>query len=132
MVMPRFVQAALRNEALCIYGTGKQTRCFCYVEDVVDAIIRLMGCSEATGRVFNIGSDEEISIEALADKIIEIAGSKSRKEFVPYEIAYGRPIEDMMRRVPCLERINKTLGWWPKTSLSHTIKLIIESYERRL
>jgi len=77
--------------------------------------------------VFNIGSDEEITIEQLADKIIEITGSKSRKEFVPYEIAYGRPIEDMMRRVPCLERINKTLGWRPKTDLNTALRLIADS-----
>jgi UDP-glucose 4-epimerase len=132
MVVPRFVQAALRNEPLRIYGTGKQTRCFCYVEDVVDAIIRLMECNEATGRAFNIGSNEEITIEQLADKVIATTGSKSQKEFVPYEIAYGRPIEDMMRRVPCLERIKETIGWQPKTGLSHTIKLIIESCNRHV
>lgn len=127
MVVPRFVQAALRNEALRIYGTGKQTRCFCYVEDVVEAVVQLMDCSEAVGRAFNIGSDEEVTIEVLADKIIEITASKSRKEFVPYEVAYGRPIEDMMRRVPCLERINKTVSWQPKTDLSSTLRLIIDS-----
>jgi UDP-glucose 4-epimerase len=93
----------------------------------VDAIVRLMDCSEATGRVFNIGSDEEITIEQLADKVIEIAGSSSRKEFVPYEIAYGRPIEDMMRRVPCLESIKKTIGWRPKTNLNSTLRLIADS-----
>jgi UDP-glucose 4-epimerase len=132
MVVPRFVQAALRNEPLRIYGTGKQTRCFCYVKDVVDAIVRLMDCSESAGRAFNIGSDEEITIETLADKVIEIAKSRSRKEFVPYEIAYGRPIEDMMRRVPCLERIEETVCWQPKIDLYHTIKLIIESCNRRV
>ncbi len=127
MVVPRFVQAALKSESLRIYGTGKQSRCFCYVEDVVDAIVRLMDCSEATGRVFNIGSDEEITIEQLADKIIAITGGKSKKEFVSYEVAYGRPIEDMMRRVPCLELINKTLGWRPKTDLNAALRLIADS-----
>jgi UDP-glucose 4-epimerase len=127
MVVPRFVQAALRNEALRIYGTGKQTRCFCYVEDVIDAVVGLMKCNDATGRVFNIGSDEEITIEQLADKIIAITGGKSKKEYVSYEVAYGRPIEDMMRRVPCLERINKTLGWRPKTDLNTALRLIAES-----
>ncbi len=126
MVVPRFVWAALQGEPLRIYGSGKQTRCFCYVEDVVDAVVRLTNCSEAVGRAFNIGSDEEVTIEALADKIIEITGSSSQKEFVPYEIAYGRPIEDMMRRVPCLERIKKAVGWQPKANLDRTIKLIIE------
>jgi UDP-glucose 4-epimerase len=128
MVVPRFIQAALKGEHLRIYGTGKQSRCFCYVEDVVDAIIRLMECDEATGMAFNIGSDEEVTIEALADKIIAITGSKSRKEFVSYEVAYGRPIEDMMRRVPCLERIQKTIGWGPKASLRQALEVIVASF----
>jgi UDP-glucose 4-epimerase len=125
MVVPRFAQSAILNEPIQIYGTGKQTRCFCYVEDIVEAIIGLMNCDEAAGKAFNIGSNEEITIEALADKVITIAGSKSKKEYVPYEVAYGRPIEDMMRRVPCLERINKTIGWKPKTNLDDTLSLII-------
>ena len=127
MVVPRFIESALKNEPIRIYGTGKQSRCFCYVEDVVDAVIRLMNCSNAMGEVFNIGSDEEITIEALADKIIEITGSKSKKEFVPYEIAYGRPIEDMMRRVPCLERIKKEINWQLKASLSKILETVIAS-----
>jgi UDP-glucose 4-epimerase len=127
MVVPRFVKSALKNEPIHIYGTGRQSRCFCYVEDVVDAIVRLMDCDKAMGKVFNIGSDEEITIEALADKIIAMTGSKSRKEFLPYEVAYGRPIEDMMRRVPCLERINKTVGWQPKTDLNAALRLIIDN-----
>jgi UDP-glucose 4-epimerase len=125
MVVPRFIESALKNEPIRIYGTGKQSRCFCYVEDVVDAVIRLMDCNKAIGEVFNIGSDEEITIEALADKIIEITGSKSKKEFVPYEVAYGRPIEDMMRRVPCLGRIKDTATWKPKLVLNDAIQLII-------
>ncbi len=127
MVVPRFVQSALRNEPLSIYGTGRQRRCFCYVEDIVEAVIDLINCEEAAGKVYNIGSAEEISIEGLADKIIEMTGSRSKKEFVPYEEAYGRPIEDMMRRVPNLERIKGRIGWEPKTSLSETLEVIIES-----
>ena len=127
MVVPRFVQRALRNEPVLIYGTGQQRRCFGYVGDVVDATIGLMNCQRAPGKVYNIGSDEEIAIEALADKIIEMTGSKSVKKFVSYEEAYGRPIEDMMRRVPSLERIKETIGWESKTSLTETLGLIIES-----
>jgi len=127
MVVPRFVQRALKNEPLLVYGTGQQSRCFCYVADVVDAVIGLMNCKEAAGRAYNIGSTEEITIEALADKIIEMTDSKSKKEFVPYEVAYGIPIEDMMRRVPNLERIKKTTGWEPKTSLAETLQVIIKS-----
>jgi UDP-glucose 4-epimerase len=130
MVVPRFVQRVLRGEPLSIYGTGRQKRCFCYVQDLIDAVIGLMNCEEAAGRVYNIGSTEEIAIEELADKIIEMTGSKSKKEFISYEKAYGRPIEDMMRRVPGLERIKETIGWEPKTNLSETLQIIIESFKQ--
>jgi UDP-glucose 4-epimerase len=130
MVVPRFIQRALRGEPLSIYGTGRQKRCFCYVEDLVDAVIGLMNCEEAAGKVYNIGSTEEIAIEELADKIIEMTGSKSKKEFISYEKAYGRPIEDMMRRVPGLERIKEKIGWEPKTNLAETLQIIIESFKQ--
>ena len=129
MVVPRFVQAALKNEPITIYGTGKQSRCFCFVQDVLEAIIGLMRHEPAAGRVYNIGSTEEITIEALADKIIKLTGSKSRKVYISYEEAYGRPIDDMNRRVPNIERIKKTTGWQPKTSLEESLKMIIE-YEQ--
>jgi UDP-glucose 4-epimerase len=129
MVVPRFVERALKDEPVLIYGTGQQRRCFCYVKDVVEAAISLMNCEQAAGKVYNIGSSEEISIEGLADKIIEMTGSKSKKEFVSYEEAYGRPIDDMMRRVPNLERIKKTVGWEPKTSLTEVLQVIIESFK---
>ena len=129
MVVPRFVRKALKNEPLQIYGTGKQTRCFSYVGDLIDAITKLVNCDKAMGKVYNIGSNEEITIEALADKIIEMTGSKSKKEFVSYQQAYGRPIEDMMRRKPSLDRIKEVIGWQPKTSLDKILSEIIE-YER--
>jgi len=126
MVVPRFIQAALKNEPIRIYGTGRQSRCFCYVKDVVDAIIRLMECTKAMGKAFNIGSDEEITIEQLADTIVAMTKSKSKKEFVSYEVAYGRPIEDMMRRVPCLKRIKDAIGWIPRADLQETLHKIID------
>jgi UDP-glucose 4-epimerase len=129
MVVPRFVQGALRDEPISIYGTGTQKRCFCYVADVVDAIVRLTNCEQTRGKVYNIGSTEEISIEALADKIIEMTGSKSKKEFVSYEVAYGRPIEDMMRRVPSLKRIKETIGWQPRTPLTEMLQAVIDSFK---
>ncbi len=132
MVVPRFVQWALRNEPIQIYGTGRQTRCFCYVEDLVEAVLALMQCEQAAGRVFNVGSVEEVTIEALADRIIEITGSKSRKQFVPYDVAYGRPIEDMMRRVPSIERIRKAVGWQPKTRLDEALRIIVQHYRDQL
>jgi len=130
MVVPRFVQMALHNEPVLIYGTGRQTRCFCYVGDLVEALIGLMNCERAAGNVYNIGTTDEIAIEDLADKIIDMTGSQSKKKFVSYEVAYGRPIEDMMRRVPSTERIKKTIGWEPRTSLDDTLQVIIESMKR--
>jgi UDP-glucose 4-epimerase len=129
MVIPRFVNAALRNEPLLIYGTGKQTRCFADVQDVVGAVLALMDRPQAAGRVYNIGSTEEISIEALADKVVAMTGSKSGKRFISYEEAYGRPFDDMMRRVPCLDRIAQTIGYKPTTTLAQTLEAVIA--ERR-
>ena len=126
MVVPRFVKWALNNEPVLIYGTGQQKRCFCYVGDLIDAIVDLMDCPQAAGKVYNVGSNEETSVSQLADKIIEMTGSKSKKEFVPYEKAYGTPMEDMMRRVPSIERIGKTIGWKPATSLEQALRIIIE------
>ncbi len=130
MVVPRFVQKALRDEPVSIYGSGQQSRCFCGVSDVVDAVIGLMNCEDAQGNVFNIGSMEEITIEGLADKVIELTGSKSTKEYVSYEQAYGRPIEDMMRRIPSLERINNAIGWKPKKKLTEILEEIIDSEKK--
>jgi UDP-glucose 4-epimerase len=131
MVVPRFVRTALEGQTLQIYGTGRQTRCFCYAADLVEAVIGLMNCQQAAGNVYNIGTDAEITIERLADKIIQMTDSKSKKEFVPYEVAYGRAMEDMMRRVPSIERIKKTIGWEPKTSLTETLQLIIDTEKRK-
>lgn len=126
MVVPRFVQWALANEPIRIYGTGKQSRCFCCVEDVVEAVIGLMSCREAVGGMFNIGSGEEITIEDLAERVVGLTGSSSEKEYVPYDVAYGRQIEDMMRRVPSTERIEEAIGWQPKMDLNATLQVIID------
>jgi UDP-glucose 4-epimerase len=131
MVVPRFVQWALQNEPLQVYGTGTQTRCFLYVEDLVDAVLALMQCEPAAGHVFNIGSSEEITMAALADKIIALTGSRSSRQLVPYEVAYGRPIEDMMRRVPDTTRIRDLIGWQPKTTLDETLQAIVEHHRRQ-
>lgn len=126
MVVPRFVERALKNEPISIYGTGKQSRCFGYVGDVVDASIALMNCPSAPGRVYNVGSQEEISIEDLAKRIIKITGSKSKIEYISYEEAYGKPFDDMMRRVPCLDRIKETIGYEPTTGLDEILAGVIE------
>jgi len=129
MVVPRFVQWALADEPLQIYGDGQQTRCFCYVGDVVQGIIQLMNSPAAGGQVFNIGSDHEVTIEQLAHQVIEAAHSRSCTRFVSYEEAYGRPIEDMARRVPCLDRIGQVIGWTPQTSLTEILSRVI-AFER--
>jgi UDP-glucose 4-epimerase len=131
MVVPRFVQSALKNEPVTIYGSGKQSRCFCFVGDVLDAITGLMQNESAAGRVYNVGSTDEITIEMLADKIIKLTGSKSKKVYISYQQAYGRPIDDMARRVPNIDRIKKTIAWLPKTSLDATLKIIIETEKRK-
>jgi len=130
MVIPRFVEWALRNEPICIYGSGKQSRCFGYVGDVVGAVLDLMACPAAYGRVFNVGATEEISIEGLADKIIAMTGSKSEKVFLSYEKAYGRPFDDMMRRIPSLDRIHEAIGYEPKTNLHHILAEVIDERRR--
>ena len=132
MVIPRFVERALRGEPLLIYGTGKQSRCFACVDDILDGAIALMDCEQAPGRVYNLGATEEITIEALADKIIERTGSQSEKKYVSYEQAYGRPFDDMMRRVPCTERARSLVGFAPKTSLDEILDPIIRDMRTRL
>jgi len=132
MVIPRFVESALKNEPLYIYGTGRQSRCFAYVGDVIEGMIALMDSPQAPGRVYNIGSTEEITIEQLADKIIALTAAKSKKEFLSYQQAYGKPFDDMMRRVPSLERIGQMVGYQSKTSLDQTLRLIIDDFKQRL
>lgn len=132
MVIPRFVKRALKNEPILIYGTGQQTRCFGYVGDVIDGVMALMNHPDAAGRVYNIGSTEEITIEALADKIIKMTTSKSEKKFISYEEAYGKPFDDMMRRMPCLDRIKETVGYEPKATLEQTLRIIIDDVKTRI
>ena len=121
MVVPRFIQAALANEPITIYGDGRQTRCFAHVYDVIDAVIAVAFADNTIGKVINIGNNVEISINSLAQKIIEETGSKSKIIYVPYEEAYGEGFEDMERRVPNIELINKLVGWVPNRNLSTII-----------
>jgi UDP-glucose 4-epimerase len=125
MVVPRFVDWALKNEPLLVYGTGKQSRSFTYVGDVIKAITVLMELKSADGEVFNIGSTEEITMEVLADKIIEKTHSKSRKKYIPYSEAYGQGFDDMQRRLPSLDKIKRAIGYEPKVGLDEAIEIII-------
>ncbi|MEJ2704363.1 MAG: GDP-mannose 4,6-dehydratase [Sedimentisphaerales bacterium] len=132
MVIPRFVQAALLGQPLMVYGDGKQTRCFAYVGDVIDALIALAKDPSAYGQVYNIGATEEVTIETLATMIIEMSGSHSQIQYVPYEQAYGKPFDDMMRRMPNLEKISKKIGYAPKMTLKDTLEVIIEHFRKRI
>ena len=122
MVVPRFVKAALTNEPITVYGDGNQTRCFAHVYDVIDAVIAIAFSEITIGKVINIGNDFEISINELAQKVIQQTNSKSKIEYVPYGEAYGDGFEDMERRVPNLELINQLVGWKPQRDLFEIIK----------
>ncbi len=126
MVIPRFVKSALAGEPMEVYGDGKQTRCFGYVKDVVNGAIALAEDASSYGHVYNIGSSEEISIELLAKRIKELTGSNSEIRYIPYEQAYSQAFDDLRRRVPSLEKIQKRVGYQAKTSLDQTLKIIIE------
>lgn len=126
MVLPRFVKQALANEPLTVYGSGKQTRCFLHVKDAVWAMIKLMQEPAATGEVFNVGSQEEISIEDLAKKIIEITGSKSKIIYIPYDEAYEEGFEDMPRRVPDITKIANLIGFKPTIGLHDIIRDVVD------
>jgi nucleoside-diphosphate-sugar epimerase len=125
MVIPRFVSQALRNDPLKVYGDGQQTRTFTYVKDVVWALMRLVENEEAFGQVFNIGGTEEVSILDLAKRIIAAADSKSDIELIPYEKAFGKDFEDMQRRVPGLDKIEKLIGFSPTTPLDAILSKVI-------
>jgi UDP-glucose 4-epimerase len=131
MVVPRFVRAAIRNEPIVIHGTGKQSRCFAFVGDVVRALTALMDCPTAPGRVYNIGSTEEISIEDLARRVLEMTKSTSKIQYVSYEQAYGKPFDDMMRRLPSLDRIRETIGYRPQADLRTILTSVIDDLRRR-
>ncbi|MEA2709868.1 MAG: UDP-glucose 4-epimerase [Phycisphaerales bacterium] len=130
MVLPRFVTAALANKPLQVYGDGEQTRCFCHVSDVVDALSRLIKSPAAVGEVFNVGSDEEISMTNLARRVIHLAGSKSTVEYVPYEKAYGREFDDLRRRVPKLDRIQRVIGFKPTKNLDQIVQSVIDEQRK--
>jgi UDP-glucose 4-epimerase len=127
MVLPRFVDQALRDEPLTVYGEGTQTRTFTYVKDVVRAFLDLMETDEAAGEVYNIGGTEEISILDLARKVIAATGSSSTIRMVPYEEAFIKDFEDMNRRVPGIEKIGRIIGFRPETNLDTILKNVINA-----
>ncbi len=130
MVVPRFVSQALRGEPLTVYGDGHQTRCFCYVGDVVRALVDLLEHPEAYGKVFNIGGTEEVSIAELAERVIDIAGSESKLRYVDYEEAYEEGFEDMRRRVPDITRARDLVGFEPSVALDEVIRMVVQEQRR--
>jgi UDP-glucose 4-epimerase len=125
MVVPRFVEAARKNEPLKIYGTGKQTRCFGHVADVVDAILRIDGNTDAIGKPVNIGVNQEISIQDLANRVIDRTKSKSAIAYESYEDAYSQGFEDMERRVPDNALLRNLTGWVPTKNIDDIIDDLI-------
>jgi UDP-glucose 4-epimerase len=125
MVVPRFVGQALRDMPITIFGDGTQTRCFCFVGDVVEGLVALGGNPGASGRAFNLGGTEEISIRALAERVISLSDSKSQLEFISYDMAYEEGFEDMQRRVPDTTRARDLVGFDPQVGLDDIIRTVI-------
>jgi UDP-glucose 4-epimerase len=123
MVLPRFIASAKAGQPLQVYGDGRQTRCFCYVEDTVEALIRLQRTPAARGEVFNVGNDEETTIQGLAELVIKTLGSRSTIEHVPYGQAYAPGFEDMLRRRPLIEKCAHFTGFRPRRSLREIVSL---------
>jgi UDP-glucose 4-epimerase len=128
MVIPTFVKQALAGRPITVYGDGKQSRCFCYVGDVVGALMKLMDDEAAVGQVFNIGSNQEISIIDLAKKVKALAKSDSEIVRVPYDEAYEEGFEDMPRRVPDISKINQQVGFKPERDLEAILLSVIDFY----
>ncbi|HDZ76911.1 MAG TPA: NAD-dependent epimerase/dehydratase family protein [Candidatus Omnitrophica bacterium] len=131
MVIPRFVSQALANEDITVYGEGNQSRCFLHVANATDALMKLTNTPKAIGEVFNIGSQEEITIKDLAERIIKMTGSTSKIVYVSYDKAYEEGFEDMARRVPDISKIHKLIGFAPSINLDGIIKSVITHLKDR-
>jgi len=132
MVLPNFVQQALSNEPITVYGSGDQSRCFGHVNDAVEGLLRLVETKQALNEVFNIGSTEEVSILQLAERVRDQAGSSSEIRRIPYAEAYAAGFEDMMRRVPDVSKLERVTGFRPRTPLSQIIADVVEDQRGRL
>jgi UDP-glucose 4-epimerase len=132
MVVPTFVEQALNGEPILVYGDGTQTRCFSYVGDVIRGVLELAESEDAVGEVFNIGTDEEVTISELADRVKKVTGSQSMVKYVPYEDVYHGEFEDMMRRVPDLSKIRETIGFSPRVNLTELLRIVVEDVKSEL
>jgi UDP-glucose 4-epimerase len=131
MVLPNFVKAALDNQPIRVYGNGKQSRCFCDVRDTTEALLRLMDTDRSVGEVVNVGNTEEITIEGLAQRVKERISSSSRVDYIPYDQAYEPGFEDMMRRVPCVDKLQALTGFRPETSLNEIIDRVSAYFSQK-
>jgi UDP-glucose 4-epimerase len=130
MVIPRFVSQAIKGEPITVYGSGEQTRCFCYVGDVVRALLDLAEHPEASGRAYNVGGQEEVSMDELARRIVDVVDSDSKIRYVPYDEAYEEGFEDMQRRVPDTTRARELVGFEPTVGLEEIIAMVVEDQRR--
>jgi UDP-glucose 4-epimerase len=131
MVLPNFVRQALDASPITVYGTGQQSRCFCDVRDTVEAVLRLISADSAVGEVVNIGTNEEISIEGLAELVKRRTRSTSSIKHVPYDQAYELGFEDMQRRVPCLEKLERLTSFRPTTPLNEIVDRVVAFFQKR-
>jgi UDP-glucose 4-epimerase len=126
MVIPRFVDRAIAGDAIEIYGDGQQTRCFCHVQDTIRALRDLMtDINRTSGQIFNVGANNQTSITGLADRIKGMTGSRSPLVHVPFDEVYGKGIDDMLHRVPCIDKVRDTIGWQPTRSLDDILGDVI-------
>ena len=132
MVLPSFAAQALAGEPITVYGDGTQSRCFGHVQDAVEALLRLLATPASVGGVFNVGSDEEVTILRLAEMVRDAAGSRSEIKLVPYAEAYAEGFEDMQRRVPDLSKLERTIGFRPRTPLATIISDVVADRRARL
>ncbi len=131
MVLPNFVSQALAGEDITVYGSGTQQRCFGHVQDAVESLLRLLATPSAVGEVFNIGSNEEVSMLELAQKVIDATGSASQIKLIPYSEAYPEGFEDMMRRVPDVAKLERTINFRPLTPLKQIIQDVVDDQRAR-
>jgi len=131
MVLPNFVSQALNAEPITVYGSGTQSRCFCDVQDSVEAMLRLMATDKAVGEVVNIGTNREITVTGLAELVKARTGSISPVTYTPYDQAYEPGFEDMMRRVPCLDKLERLTGFRPATTLEEIVDRVTDHFEKK-
>jgi UDP-glucose 4-epimerase len=133
MVVPRFVDSALAGDPIEIYGDGEQTRCFCHVQDTIRALRDLMiDLNRTSGQIFNVGAHNQTSILGLADKVRQMTGSDSPTVHIPFTEVYGTGIDDMLHRVPCIDKVRATIGWEPTRTLDDILTDVIDRAATRV